>query len=65
MSKVASARHNITIREPRPASAAELAKRRELVAKTLKLREEIGPVRFSIARTIRAMREGAAEETGE
>jgi hypothetical protein len=42
----------------KPVSPGEIERRRKLVDRTLKLREGIGPVSFSIAEAIRAMREG-------
>lgn len=41
-----------------PIGQEELERRRKLVERTLKLREDIGPINFDIARAIRAMREG-------
>lgn len=48
----------IKIPPPEKITPEELERRGTLVEKTLKLRDEIGPVEFSIARTVRAMREG-------
>ena len=47
------------IEDPNP---AELKRRREIIERTLKLREEIGPLGFSLTDILRELREGTERE---
>ena len=44
-----------------PVSQSEIERRRKLVARTLKLREAIGPIGTSVEQLVREVREGTDE----